>query len=75
MKVRRLTVDVLYDEKDDDTVQVILDKMTTDWLTDREQVKDFDTTMSEPSEPDTQAWDYFWEYDSLTDTWAEREGE
>lgn len=50
MKVRRLTIDVLYDEAHADAVEICLDKMTTDWLI-RPEVECYDTALSDPPGP------------------------
>lgn len=70
MKVRRLTIDVLYDEAHTDAVEICLDKMATDWLCygrDRGIIAEWEKTLSEPHEDfSVDDWDYFWEYDEAT---------
>lgn len=65
MKVRRLVIDVLYDEANDDKIVVCLDKMTTDWLVrDDEVVIEYNSQLSEPTDPVEAAWDHFYPYEA-----------
>jgi hypothetical protein len=61
MKVRKLVIEVLYHEDEDDNVTVLLDKMTTDWLT-QGVIEEYNKTLSKPYEPVQTEWDYFYEW-------------
>lgn len=76
MKIRRLTIDVLYNESDDTSVQIILDKMQSDWLH-KEQIAQWESSLGAPHEDfSVDDWDYFWEYQEDTDEFlpVNREG-
>lgn len=63
MKVRRLVIEVLYDEANDDKIVVCLDKMTTDWLIrDDEVVIEYNSELGEPTDPVIDDWEYFYPY-------------
>lgn len=69
MKLRRLTIDILYDDADTDGVVVLLDKMTTDWLH-GEGIAEWKEELGEPHEDFSRDdWEYFWEYNEATDEW------
>lgn len=69
MKTRTLTITVLYDDASPADVEVVLDKMQSDWLH-SPGIAEWKSELSEPSDSiDRADWDYFWEYDSETDEW------